>query len=365
MQIIPSYIRNWFYPPEHTDEEEVVALTQAKFKEVMHLASEQVQLSSRYYPFTVEHPTKLSQKASELVHYFSQTSFGRNFESSHNLSLRQFQSLDEKSKVKTLLHHPIASKNLLEHINSQLNKASPSFVCPIPSSNPFYDTDLVMYENSYQGTLPVNGIYQKDLNKIAVLYNQIAEGKTPITINGSFGFQLYVLTAFKKLLTRAYGRELIYSILKPNWSQYLKNVVLRFPSKCLINIFPHNKRSFVECSQSTGNELIFSLSLCKEATYHVYIQKDEQTEKVTEKSPFYVSLAHELIHIRHALSNKSFKAIDKQEILHFSNEYEKVTITGMLNGKEEDPVSENSVRNQFNFFPRISHEGVTVDYYWV
>lgn len=365
MKVIPSYIKEWFYPPIASEDEIFFGLTQAKLKEVSSLAFEQVLLNDQYSPFTIEHPTKLSERASELIHYFSYTNAARQLESTYNLSLYQFQQLPEKDKVKFLLHFPVSGKNLLQQIGSFLNINSPSFIREISQNNPFYGSDLIVYTDTYYGPLPTNGIYQKDFSNITALYNQIANNKTPITIHGSFGFQVHVLSAFKKLMTRSLGRELIYNILKPGWIQYFKGLFWGIPQNFTVDIFPHNSSCFVNCLETVGKEFVFTVNLCEKGRSQVYVEQAGKLGQKTEKSPFYISLAHELIHVKHSLLKKRFKSKDVNELHKFTNENEKVTITGQLNGKEEDGVSENSIREEFNFFPRLNHQGAVVDYYWV
>ncbi|MCH9632969.1 MAG: hypothetical protein S4CHLAM6_13180 [Chlamydiae bacterium] len=363
MKIIPRFVDEWLYPHSASESEIIAGLTLAKFKEVASLASEQSLLNDLYSPFPIEHPTKLSVKASELIHLFSYTEASKQLEKTHKISLYQFQQQSEKDKVKSLLYFPINGKNLLKHIGFFLDPTPPSFILPIDPNSPFNNSDLVVYANNYYGPLPPNGIYQKDLSRITSLYNQISNGETALKIQGSFGFQLHVLSAVKKLMTRSRGRELLYSILKPGWIQYFKGLFSGATQTFTIDIFPHNSTSFVNCLVTRNQGFVFTVNLCEKVNTQVYVEQTGKANLQTEKNPFYISLAHELIHIRHSLFGRHFKTANSVELHKFTNENEKVAITGKLNGKEEDNISENSIREEFNFLPRSNHQGVTVDYY--
>lgn len=376
MQIIPSFINSWFTSkdkPLPQKDDLILAHTQAKYKEVKYLIIEQSLLNDQYLPYKITHPTKLSKIINELLTYFNETPHSFFLESKYGISIRKFEYLDDKTKIDYFLHRSLNGKNLFDRIGELIQNITFPFVSSLSKDHPFYDTDLIVFKDDYKGPMPINGIYQTELNKIEKLFSDIYFNNTILKIEDSLGFRVDVLKAIRKLLTRKAGRDLIYSLVNPSYLQQFLSFVSYYPTCSSIRILPHSSKSFVSFVSSATGAITPTLYLSKNSRTELFIDLSDQNSiaqisyphYTTEKCPFFITFAHELIHIRHWMQGKNFESKEKNELANYTNAFEKVTITGELNHQLQDSVSENAIRQEFSFFPRLTHLGVNVDYNWI
>lgn len=98
------------------------------------------------------------------------------------------------------------------------------YTIQIEQSNPFYDTDLVVFDDDFDGILPLNGIKKNEFDEINEYYKQVMSGKTrikfikngiPLT-NIDDPDMIKTAECFKKLFTRSVGREILIKTIKLN-----------------------------------------------------------------------------------------------------------------------------------------------------
>ncbi|MDF2549836.1 MAG: hypothetical protein K0S07_903, partial [Chlamydiales bacterium] len=83
----------------------------------------------------------------------------------------------------------------------------------IPEDNPFFSEDLLLFEDSYRGLLPLNGVRVQDLEEASAFYQALSKDATSFQIPKEDPlFFDYALLQFRKLLTRAEGRALLYQL---------------------------------------------------------------------------------------------------------------------------------------------------------
>lgn len=354
MQVFSSLI-NWLFPTLPSEQEVLYAMTQAKLHEVKHLIIRQKELNHNYYPYHNEHPTLLAEKISEFVKLYTYSPFYPEFCFKNGVSLDNFSSYKKADCIKNFLHQPIKGKSLLGHLEKDITSLPLPFTQAIPSNNPFFFTDLIVFDDTYKGPLPTNGILKTDFEKLTMFYDELILENSPLKISGTIQFKLEVMKAIKILLTRPTGRKLLYFIFKPHFFDYLKNLILfryvDYEVKCLAAPIA----SYANMTTSEEDKTRFEIHLSFNKQSEVFLESKDGQINQTEKSPFFITLAHELIHIRHFIMRKKWTANKIQELNLYSNEYEKVAITGILNDQTQDDISENSIRSEFGLIPRIYH----------
>jgi len=181
----------------------------------------------------------------------------------------------------------------------------------ISKDNPFYSTDLIVFKNDYKGVLPLNGILEKDFEKVSKIYNNIKNNHSFFKFNEEEKSQGSVLDYTLKLLTRPIGRELILQLIESDESIFIElgegfTAVKQFnvPSPKYIITLPRDP-SLVDVSKVYGRHGIEKKTL-----------------------PPFLSFAHELIHILHY--QKGENATESTDLFHplFTDQEEQATITG-------------------------------------
>lgn len=146
----------------------------------------------------------------------------------------------------------------------------------------FADTDLIVYPDSYEESIPINGIGETSFIELQHLY---AAFLSILRIEGNVPFCERVLKDIRIILTRPMGRELIWEIVSR----------MRDPDH-FIYILP-----FRDCRYaSVEKEELIGYSV--EPAY--LLQVLPNGESATLRSPPFMGLAHELIHLLHKLTGE-------------------------------------------------------------
>ena len=92
----------------------------------------------------------------------------------------------------------------------------------------FESHNLLIFENTYKGKLPNNGILQSDFNKLIDLKDQL---DTPIsapgdlfTYNGNHAFRMGMSSLLKCLMLTSYGRTVLIGLINRNLNIQIKDV---------------------------------------------------------------------------------------------------------------------------------------------
>lgn len=256
-----------------------------------------------------------------------------------------------------------------EHLINRIFK----FIIPKDENDPFYNTDLVVFKDSYNGHLPLNGIRETEFNEIKKFYCDLEQDKTIFKITGDKIFKEKLFQGIKSLLTRSPGREIFFECLK------------------------RTDPIFIQESQTSSatiglNHVTF---LIKE-DIDVIMNKEGKKELI--QVPFFLTIAHELIHVLHGDVGEKDTRIqpnlslmtDKKAEKEFDNIEEQRTITGLrsplkvdfptneaisteewlkrmeiwekemeqdLSQKDYDFLNENRLRMVFGYPPRVDHRG--------
>ena len=275
---------------------------------------------------------------------------------------------DEKS---TLTEINLAKINLLEN-------------------SPFYAMDLIVLKDSYQGTIPLNGIKETEFNEISNWISSLKQassiGNLSIVcnayINNTLMHKDLVIDMIAMLCTRRIGRELLRNIIEANQQTSIH------PTK-----FSHSYASLFE-----GIDPAIYLEMEAISFNKTFANKNEAT-------PRFIVLGHELCHVLHHIqSSSSFKNRIQSKVPSLTDLEEQLTILGwgkknyepssLLNPKKlsEDEIneiietmnfedwdqehnvlkeieknysdwekiSENGLRSVFGISPRAEHYGTTV-----
>ena len=146
----------------------------------------------------------------------------------------------------------------------------------------FSDTDLMVYPDAYEESIPINGVGETAFGELEELYLQFA---LILKIEGSDAFRERVLKDIRIILTRPLGRELIWEIVSR----------MTDPDH-FIYILP-----FRDCryASAQGEELI---GYCTDPVF--LLQVLPNGESATLSSPAFMGLAHEFIHLLHQLTGE-------------------------------------------------------------
>jgi hypothetical protein len=202
------------------------------------------------------------------------------------------------------------------------------------------NSDLeVISDNAVRAEL--NQIREGDAHYFLQLYEDIAQERTCITINGTPEFKAAVLKDIATLLTRPGGRQLIGSL----YSTLNSSVIIREDTKAGEMKFHGDPNYYVTLNL---NEPGISAS------------RDPKNGEVHfVPNPSFMVLAHEFIHVLHdAAREKNPDSLPPPEVLRqpcnrfFKNFNEKLTICGLANTLT---LCENTLRAEFGLMPRISH----------
>lgn len=196
----------------------------------------------------------------------------------------------ENSKVSNVAYQKILQKyqespnepEISEEGIDELFKALDKFTLPMNRDSAFYDTDLIIIEDSFSGTMPLNGIKKSDMEKLEELFKNICDGKEKIKIipnDSEDSFKNDTENLIKKLLTRNIGRKLIQKVLE-------NSVITK------LDIMAGESNSLTT-SMSTGHMKLFLTKVNDKIAYH-------PTGKLkSQPTPPYITLGHELVHASH------------------------------------------------------------------
>lgn len=275
----------------------------------------------------------------------------------HEISKKIVLSQDvQNPKIKKITYQKILQKHkesdevdihdeTIEKLNTSLDK----FMRPLSKDSLFYDTDLIIIDETFTGTLPLNGIKQSELNRTELLFKNICDGKEIIKIMNASDHDTFKNTTenmIKKLLTRNIGRKLIQKVIENTFITKLKIIP---GAECL-------HRTMLD-----RNEVVITLGDKPPIkAYH------PSGNFIPQDIPLFLALAHELIHASHLpRMDERFSAPT------FSPEYdnleEQLTITGLKEdlALEHDPTLDYDELNEWNitaaftntqniYYPRFS-----------
>jgi hypothetical protein len=211
-----------------------------------------------------------------------------------------------------------------QKMENELGELLQSNLVEMPSNSPFLDSDLIILKNDYKGTMPINGIKEKDFKEISALFKAICTKKSSLKIISNPLFSNKIKESIKKLLTRGIGRKLIRKICNFNI-----NIVIRKGERSeykpeygyhnnYINI---SKRTFDNC------EILNVMDPDPKGSKRIKLQGEQPLKAGFD--PLFVVLAHEIIHAIHfqedpQIFEERVAAKDQQ----YDNEEEKLTIEG-------------------------------------
>ncbi|MBX7067481.1 MAG: type III secretion system effector protein [Parachlamydiales bacterium] len=202
----------------------------------------------------------------------------------------------------------------------------------------FSDTDLVIFSDEYAGDMPKNGIKQSELGKLKKLYIDFIR-KVQLDYNiakykdiNADEFSGHIFHNIRILLSRPLGRELIRRIEK-NLS---KSVTIKAN----------------EIFNYTASNHIIGYGVVPEITYSEVRPCDVRSIS----DPTYIILAHELIHLLHELEGSRGSHKDDPDMPpYYTDPEEWRTIKGFCKCHGAHELSEESLRAEFNLFPRHTH----------
>lgn len=212
-----------------------------------------------------------------------------------------------------------------------------------PRQTIFSNRHMETVPDDHPKPLKLNQIKKSDADYFLHLYNEISDGRANLQISGSDEFRAAALKHIATLLTRPSGRLLIGSLCS-------------LERKTIIQAGPHSAARMYE-----DDSRIYVRMNFKEETYPVCI--DSEKKIVFTRNPPFLALAHELIHALHFDWKKSEKAEESKESKvdfrsaspdpSYTNLNEQLTIAGLKG--EDDLLSENLIRCEFNMLPRKGH----------
>ncbi len=196
----------------------------------------------------------------------------------------------------------------------------------------FEDTDLVVYPDEDEGELPLNGIRASEFQELKELYFHLY---LHLRIKGDQNFRAGVLKDIRMILSRPMGRDLIKEILKET---------------PFIEIHPSQKDEFIQ-----GDFIDF---INHTLEFVNLIQVLPNGDLRTLKSPSFINLGHEFIHLLHKLKNKEVceGTIDLDVSWLDTDREERETIYESCEIGEANYFSENGLRRQFGLLQRRFHQ---------
>lgn len=223
-------------------------------------------------------------------------------------------------------------------------------IVEIKPDSPFYDTDLVVFKEAYQGRMPLNGISEKNFLLMERLYSLICMGDSYIKFE-AFPDNRFIFEQIKLLLTRSIGREM------------LTRCALQKPYEVTIKC--HEARNFYRTKE---REICLMPRLSEHGNIELHPYQSQRLRKVPK--PSHIVLAHELVHHLHAVEDAVFHAArskTRPSEPAYDNLEEEFTITGFLSqknlehGEMYDKFNERAIQAAFvkaahKIFPRLGHK---------
>lgn len=232
-------------------------------------------------------------------------------------------------------------------------------IVTLPQTDFSKHTDLVVFKDSVDHQLPLNGIRQSEFEEYNRLYEAIMTNQTKIKLEEFPEFKSVLSQAIATILSRSLGRQLIKNILTSSSCQ-------------TINIVPSLGKTEVTYPE-TGKPSIH-LNIKNEAKAIVQLSNGQ---RFIVQRPLSVVLFHELTHLDEKTKKLSYSG-SSDPILHktYTNLEEQVTITGFVyppgfQDKNDDwsafnydplyySINENNFAASLRLEGvRVSHKGVT------
>lgn len=206
----------------------------------------------------------------------------------------------------------------------------------------FEDLGVEIFEDDFQGELPLHGIKRSDYIRAKKILKDIASGNSNIKIdeNATPEFRQAVLTDILILLTRPTSRALFFEI----------------DDCCLdtVTIIQGNSPGFFIKDAATAQKCI----ILPKTLYSAVISETPNKEKFFSPLPRYVAIGHELIHYLHSCTTGCLSDYLPTLDEDFDDLEEQFTITGDGGGVFPDhPICEQAIRQEFNLPLRSNHTG--------
>jgi ankyrin repeat protein len=192
------------------------------------------------------------------------------------------------------------------------------WIIPTPADQPLSDADFYVFKDSFSGSLPLNGIREGDFHKYNELYKKLEIGSTKVSIEGSDDFKTLILSSLKKLIERESGRELLDEF-------FMKAV----PEKVEIKQGEESETGVLPDPFTQKETYVIRMDTNPQRTLYIFSTELQTNKKIAVKIPFFMTLAHEMVHVLHL--SKDRKGMDEAPTLspRFHNMEEQVTISGM------------------------------------
>lgn len=203
---------------------------------------------------------------------------------------------------------------------------------------PFENTDLVAFPDHYEGQLPKNGILSSEFPMIRALYFRFIKkiyldyNKEKYSELDAVLFRKQIFRNIRTIMTRPLGRELIRRI-----DESLKGI---------LTIKAQDRFDY----QSQGH--VVGYAVTPEITYSEVAPGDIRSIS----DPSYMILIHEFIHLLHELEgSRGSHDVDPDLPAYYTNPEEWRTIKGFCRCHGYHEMSEESLRAEFNLYPRHTH----------
>lgn len=246
-----------------------------------------------------------------------------------------------------------------EELSSKLDEQMVS----IDKNDPFYQTDLIVFKDTYSGHLPLNGIREKDFKATKELFNKIASGNSNIKICSEESDPDDVLANILILLSREVGRDLIKQVTE------VGKVLIISIDECGDSSIKHGDGYSV-------------MSFNPYASANI-VNSPRDGRKFLTPSPGFITFAHECIHFLHSEGREYSKVKNSSPTMgkDYQNGEEQRTISGFIKNfapdfksketdfetndlvqDEYDSLNEHRFDSNFGLSSRHNHLGAEYDY---
>jgi hypothetical protein len=250
-----------------------------------------------------------------------------------------------------------------EHMAAELEHLFSAFVIKMDPKSPFANTDLVIFKDSYSGSMPINGIKESEFKKISETFQKISSEPSKFQILcDKQEFRDSVVDALKTLLTRDISRRLIDKIISTKPLIILDGKINR-----VIEI------------EHEGNKIPLIEFNIHQKLFVTEILPSGEIRLRKQPLPIFITLVHEMGHLSHGDDTKAIKYRDNAAPT-FEKEYhnleEQFTITGSAKdvplgeklsnaelAKSYDEFNEWNITAAFTdskhiWYPRFGHIGI-------
>lgn len=239
----------------------------------------------------------------------------------------------------------------LGEVGVELSRRVESETLPMPADNLFQGTDLVIFRDSYNGVLPLNGIKLAEFNQITQLVVDIYEGRTKFSFGGDEEYKKIAMANIIVLLTRRLGRQLFQELLNKD---SIRRIEINPPPATSSRVY--EGMNYVGSSTDGLTQVLFNPidgSIDMAVNY-------PSGERRRVPYPSYAVLGHELIHF---LQSRMDHTLPPTLGRLFHNLDEQLTITGLANrilwGQTDsiryNELNENDLLSAFGRAYRLDH----------